>query len=279
MLCDYVQSQNDQSEPVTRLLSLSSLKCHFREAGIPLELAREQRPADSQALLAAVSATLRFSVRTGHPYFLNNLYSQADPVGVAADWLTTAANANVFTFEVAPVFTAVEVEVLSKLARCVGGPYEDSHDGLFVPGGSISNIYGMLAHFQAVLDQAGLSGLAVPIQSFCWADAGLHLARNRLDPDYRRRGAFGGPHMVAFTSEHAHFSYLKGAFLTGTARSYCLACIASPRNLLQDFAQVTSAASVKIDWLPGVQALAQTIWSACHVMILAKCCQMHWKLP
>ena len=47
--------------------------------------------------------------------------------------------------------------------------------------------------------------------------AGMHLARNHADPDYRARGAFGGPHMVAFTSEHAHYSYLKAAFLTGIA--------------------------------------------------------------
>ena len=48
---------------------------------------------------------------------------------------------------------------------------------------------------------------------------GMHLARNHADPDYRTRGAIGGPHMVAFTSEHAHYSYLKAAFLTGTAVS------------------------------------------------------------
>lgn len=43
----------------------------------------------------------------------------------------------------------------------------------------------------------------------------MHLARNHADPGYRTRGAFGGPHMVALTSEHAHYSYLKAAFLTG----------------------------------------------------------------
>ena len=45
----------------------------------------------------------------------------------------------------------------------------------------------------------------------------MHLARNHADPDYRTRGAFGGPHVVALTSEHAHYSYLKAAFLTGAA--------------------------------------------------------------
>lgn len=50
-------------------------------------------------------------------------------------------------------------------------------------------------------------------------NAGMHLARNKADPDYRTRGASGGPHMVAFTSEHAHYSYLKAAFLTGEQKS------------------------------------------------------------
>ncbi|KAL3149142.1 hypothetical protein ABBQ32_001977 [Trebouxia sp. C0010 RCD-2024] len=161
------------------------LKQHFEKAGIPLELPDGQAATPTDSLLAGVSTALQYSVRTGHPGFFNQLYARADAVSIAADWLAVAANTNVHTYEVAPVFTAVEVEVLSKLARCVGGQYATCHDGLFAPGGSISNIYGM------------------------------HLARNHADPDFRTRGAFGGPHMVAFTSEHAHYSYLKAAFLTG----------------------------------------------------------------
>ena len=54
----------------------------------------------------------------------------------------TCLNAWSGTVQVAPVFTAVEVEVLAKLARCVGGEFARQHDGLFCPGGSISNMYG-----------------------------------------------------------------------------------------------------------------------------------------
>ena len=61
----------------------------------------------------------------------------------AGEWLTVVANTNCHTFEVAPVFTLVETEVLAKLARVIGGPYGIAHDGLFVPGGSTANIYGM----------------------------------------------------------------------------------------------------------------------------------------
>ena len=55
------------------------------------------------------------------------------------------------------------------------------------------------------------------LSSLLAAHTGMHLARNKLDPDYRQRGACGGPRMVAFTSEHAHYSYTKAAFLTGAS--------------------------------------------------------------
>ena len=132
-----------------RLANPEVLKQHFDHAGIPLELPDGQAATSTDSLLAGVSTALRYSVRTGHPGFFNQLYARADAVSIAADWLTVAANTNVHTYEVAPVFTAIEVEVLSKLARCVGGQYATCHDGLFAPGGSISNIYGTFANFAA----------------------------------------------------------------------------------------------------------------------------------
>ena len=142
MLCAYVSSQSDKDEPVVRLANPDVLKQHFMEARIPLEIDDGQAATPVGSLLAGVSTALQYSVRTGHPGFFNQLYARADAVSIAADWLAVAANTNVHTYEVAPVFTAVEVEVLSKLARCIGGRYTQSHDGLFAPGGSISNIYG-----------------------------------------------------------------------------------------------------------------------------------------
>ncbi len=142
ILCAYVSSQSDKDEPVVRLANPDVLKQHFEEARIPLEIEDGQGATPVDSLLAGVSTALQYSVRTGHPGFFNQLYARADAVSIAADWLAVAANTNVHTYEVAPVFTAVEVEVLSKLARCIGGEYAHSHDGLFAPGGSISNIYG-----------------------------------------------------------------------------------------------------------------------------------------
>lgn len=60
-----------------------------------------------------------------------------DPYGLAGQWVTDALNPSVYTYEVAPVFTLLEQAVLKEFCEMVG--YGSSGDGLFCPGGSISN--------------------------------------------------------------------------------------------------------------------------------------------
>ena len=111
ILCDYLHSLPDADGPVVRLADPSKLRKLFDQAGAPLRLADTEASASTDELLAAIQATLRYSVRTGHPKFFNQLYARADPAATAADWLVTAANTNVHTYEAAPVFTAVEVRL------------------------------------------------------------------------------------------------------------------------------------------------------------------------
>mmetsp|Transcript_115637 Transcript_115637/g.332096 ORF Transcript_115637/g.332096 Transcript_115637/m.332096 type:complete len:539 (+) Transcript_115637:108-1724(+) len=187
-LCEYIRSLPDRAEPVVQLRSPEALREIFAEAGVPLSLgegASCAKPADAQALERAIDLALRYSVRTGHPLFHNQLYGRADPVAIVADWVVSASNTNSFTFEVAPVYTLVENEVLAKMASVIGGGFAKAHDGLFLPGGSLSNLYAM------------------------------HLAYHRADPDRATRGAAGGPRCVAFTSDQAHYSFLKASRVIG----------------------------------------------------------------
>jgi glutamate/tyrosine decarboxylase-like PLP-dependent enzyme len=156
---------------------------------LDLACSGEQAGTEPDTLAKAVDLLLDYSVRTGHPLFFNQLYARAHPVAVAADWVSAATNPNCHTFEVAPVYTLIEDEVLKKIASVIGGAYASARDGLFVPGGSLSNLYGM------------------------------HLAHNVADPDFATRGAAGGPRCVAFTSDQSHYSYLKAARLTGLGSS------------------------------------------------------------
>lgn len=89
---------------------------------------------------------------------------------------------NRYTYEVGPVFTLMENELLGTFARLFG--YTNG-DGIFGPGGSISNMYAMM------------------------------LARHRCAPDVKACGLFGQQPLVAFTSVEAHYSCRKAIHWLG----------------------------------------------------------------
>lgn len=66
-------------------------------------------------------------------------------------------------------------------------------DGIFAPGGSISNMYGM------------------------------SLARYKLCPDVKTKGIFGMKPLVLFTSEESHYSFKKDAHWLGIGTDNCIA--------------------------------------------------------
>ncbi|XP_027766703.1 cysteine sulfinic acid decarboxylase-like, partial [Empidonax traillii] len=87
-----------------------------------------------------------------------------------------------YTYEVAPVLVLLEEQVLAKLRELVG--WSDG-DGIFAPGGSMSN---MLA---------------------------MNVARFRRFPESRSRGSRDLPRLAIFASRESHYSILKGAAFLG----------------------------------------------------------------
>ena len=73
---------------------------------------------------------VRYQVKTGHPHFFNQLSQGLD-----------TANANMFTYEIAPVFIMMEHDVLLKMREIIGWSQGDS---ILAPGGSISNMYALI---------------------------------------------------------------------------------------------------------------------------------------
>ncbi|XP_063221372.1 cysteine sulfinic acid decarboxylase [Bacillus rossius redtenbacheri] len=178
-----------------------------------LDLEPSAEPASHQRLLELARDTVRYSVKTGHPYFLNQLFSSVDPYGLMGQWLGDALNPSAYTYEVAPVVTLVEEALLREMRRVVGFP-EGRGDGVFSPGGSASNGYA------------------------------ISCARHHLLPEVKTRGLHGLPRLVLFTSEDAHYSIKKmGSFLgLGADNVYLVACDARGRMSCADLeAQVQRA--------------------------------------
>jgi len=53
-------------------------------------------------------------------------------------WLTDALNPSVYTYEVSPVFSLMEEDVLREMRAIIGW---QGGEGLFCPGGSMANGY------------------------------------------------------------------------------------------------------------------------------------------
>jgi glutamate/tyrosine decarboxylase-like PLP-dependent enzyme len=74
-----------------------------------------------------------------------------DPAAILGEWIVALTNTSMYTYEVAPVVTLMEVELVRRMNDLVG--LEDC-EGVLAPAGSLSNLMGVLV--------AATSGTTVP---------------------------------------------------------------------------------------------------------------------
>ncbi|NXY11873.1 CSAD decarboxylase, partial [Pteruthius melanotis] len=172
-------------EGVRKSTDVTQKVCDWKEPGELRELLDLELRSDGEGrerLLQRCRDVLRLSVRTGHPRFFNQLFSGLDHHALAGRFLTETLNTSPYTYEVAPVLVLMEEQVLAKLRELVGW---SSGDGIFAPGGSMSN---MLA---------------------------MNVARFRRFPESRSRGNWDLPRLALFASQESHYSIQKGAAFLG----------------------------------------------------------------
>ncbi|XP_076071397.1 glutamate decarboxylase 1-like [Mytilus galloprovincialis] len=177
LLNNYLQSEHKRTSKVLDFHHPHQLKEIMEHC-----LKINKDPKSLEEVLSDCRETLKYCVKTGHPRFLNQLSTGLDIVGIAGEMLTSVADTNMFTYEVAPVFTLIEDIVLTKMLGYIG--WYDG-EGMFAPGGSISNLYGMLS------------------------------ARHKRFPSVKYSGMSSKGDIVVYTSEQSHFSINKAAMLLG----------------------------------------------------------------
>ncbi|MBN3321268.1 CSAD decarboxylase, partial [Atractosteus spatula] len=147
-----------------------------------LDLDLQETGESHGRLLQRVRDVAKYSVKTHHPLFFNQLFAGVDYHSLAGRFLTETLNTSQYTYEVAPVFVLMEEVVLSELRSLVGWA---AGDGIFCPGGSVSNMYAM------------------------------NLARYRAFPEVKLRGLWAVPRLAVFTSQECHYSVRKSASFQG----------------------------------------------------------------
>lgn len=176
ILMDYVELCFNRDEPVLNFHQPECLKNKI-DMAIPTE------GVQLGQLIHDCAMALKLQVKSGHRRFLNQLANGLDIISMAGEWLAATANSNTFTYEVSPVFITMEHIVLKKMREVIGWT---SGDSTFAPGGTISNLYGVL------------------------------VARFKKFPEVKQKGMLALPgQLVAFTSDQCHYSLKIACALLG----------------------------------------------------------------
>jgi aromatic-L-amino-acid/L-tryptophan decarboxylase len=144
----------------------------------------EEGQAPESLLRDTAALLFEHSLLNGHPRFYGYITSSAAPIGMLADLLAAAVNANVGAWKLSPIATEIEVQVIRWLAQFIGYPTDCG--GLLVSGGNMANLTCFLAARAA---QAG------------W--------------DIRTQGVASGPRLCVYASAETHTWIQKAADLAG----------------------------------------------------------------
>lgn len=125
---------------------------------------------------------LEYAVNTGNHQFFNQLYGGFNLPSFMGEVVTALTNTSMYTYEVAPVATLIEMEMIKKMCQITG--YQNG-DGTFVTGGSNANLVAMFS------------------------------ARNKMFPNILTDGVYGLPKLSMFVSDQAHYSFENNANVLG----------------------------------------------------------------
>lgn len=124
--------------PLTRDESPATLRALLGSHPLP------EKGCDASALLdEAAELLFEHSLFNGHPRFMGFVTSSAAPIGALGDALAAAVNPNVGLFQLAPIATEIEAQVVRWIAEMLG--YSPESGGLLVSGGNMANFVGFLA--------------------------------------------------------------------------------------------------------------------------------------
>lgn len=195
-------------EPTTLVAPWGNIP-DFRKA-ISLSLPDAADPTDDTALLEAIKLVFDNSVNPWTGRFLDKLYAAPTPVGIAADLVLSAVNANAHVMSASPVLSLAEERCVEGLCE-VFGFTEKKADGLTMPGGSSANTLAVQTALANVLPRFRTQGLLGVMQGLV------------------EEGKAARP--LLFTSEQCHYSLDKAAISAGLGLDSVVkvACDASGR--------------------------------------------------
>jgi glutamate/tyrosine decarboxylase-like PLP-dependent enzyme len=172
---NYLQENKKQSNAVAKFKSPEQLN-EIIQFGI------DEKAVTENEFLELLDKYLEYSVKTANKQFLNQLFSGFNFPAFIGEAFATLANTSMYTYEVAPVATNIETEMIRLMCSYTGYAHGD---GIFVSGGSNANLIAMFS------------------------------ARNHLFPEIKSEGVDKELKLTAFINKDAHYSIDNAANLLG----------------------------------------------------------------
>jgi len=158
--------------------------------------------ADIDALEQAASQYLTYQPDSAQVDFFKLLYSGRNDPALFGDWITSLSNANMHTYQMSPVATLMEQELIDQWNRLIGFTNDSkTGDGIMVSGGSQANLIGMM------------------------------MARHHACPELKTKGSTSQK-LVAFVSDQAHYSGQKAVNVLGIGTDNLIAVASDDQGRL-----------------------------------------------
>ncbi|MEB8434505.1 pyridoxal-dependent decarboxylase [Cocleimonas sp. KMM 6892] len=152
-----------------------------REVLEKLDVGLSDSGCDSETLIAFAKQYVGLNPDVSQTDFFKLLYSGLNAPALFGEWVASLSNANMHTYQMSPVATLMELELIKQWNQLIG--YEHG-EGVLVSGGSQGNLIGMM------------------------------LGRHHKVGDCKRLG-LQGKTLVAYVSDQAHYSSQRAANLLG----------------------------------------------------------------
>ncbi|KAK5817070.1 pyridoxal phosphate-dependent transferase [Linnemannia elongata] len=161
-----------------------------------------------EGIFPTITQTLKHSVNTFSPRFMDKLYAGSSPIGVLSELLLAGLNGNSHVYHVSPVFTMMEIHVTRALARLYGFNGERA-GGLSCPGGSASNQLAMVTARNSLYPEIKKLGY--------FPRPSIQQRREMEEHGYSFTGVNMSTYgkLIAFTSSAGHYSLEKSAVMMG----------------------------------------------------------------
>ncbi|KAI9472389.1 MAG: pyridoxal phosphate-dependent transferase [Benjaminiella poitrasii] len=184
MIIDFVKEGQKEALPVVNYKSPEELYETF-------DFKLPKSGAGIEGTFELIQSTMKYSVNSWNPRFMDKLYAGTNPIGVISELLLAVLNSNTHVYHVSPVFTLMEIQVTKATGQLLN--MGENAGGLLCPGGAASNLLAMVT------------------------------ARNKLFPMIKTEGYYPRPmnpnarygQLKVFTSLHSHYSIDKAAQVMG----------------------------------------------------------------